>query len=144
MLDISNPYKVLSEKGYLFTSGNSVVSWQSMKQTMVSTSSNHSELLVIRRASYMCIWLRSIIQHIRQTCGLSSIKNNPIILYEDNAACIAQIKGGYIKGYWTKHILSKLFNTLEFQKNSDIDIQQISSSDNLTDLFTKSLPNCDI
>ena len=113
MLDISNPYKVLSEKGYLFTFGNSVVSWRSMKQTMVATSSNHSKLLVIRRASYKCIWLRSIIQHIWETCGFSSIKNNPTIIYEDNVACIAQIKGGYIKGDRSKHISPKFFYTHE-------------------------------
>ena len=36
---------------------------------------------------------RSMTQHIRETCGLSSSKNLPTILYEDNIACIAQIKG---------------------------------------------------
>ena len=89
---------------YLFTSGNCVISWRSMKQTMVVTSSNHLELLVIPEASRECIWLRSIIQCIQETCGLSSIKNNITILYKDNAACIAQIKGGYTKGNRTKHI----------------------------------------
>lgn len=45
-----------------------------MKQTMVAISSNHSELLVIHKASRECNWVRSMIQHIRETCGLSSIK----------------------------------------------------------------------
>ena len=81
-----------------------------------------------------------MIQHIRETCGLSSIKNNPTILYEDNAACIVQIKSGYIKGDRTKHISPKFFYTHELQKNDEIDIKQIRSSDNLADFFTKSLP----
>jgi hypothetical protein len=72
---------------------------------------------------------------------LSSIKGSPTILYEDNAACITQIRGGYIKGDRTKHISPKFFYTHELQKNSDIDIKQIRSSDNLAELFTKSLPN---
>ena len=71
---------------------------------MVATSSNHSEILVMHEASREFVWLRSMIQHIKESCGLSSIKNNPTLLYEDNAACIAQIKGGYIKGDRTKHI----------------------------------------
>ena len=61
-------------------------------------------------------------------------------MYEDNAACIAQLKGGYIKGDWTKHILPKFFFTHDLQRNGEIEVQQIRSSDNLADLFTKALP----
>ena len=82
-----------------------------------------------------------MIQHIRESCGLSSIKNNPIILYEDNAACIEQIKGGYIKGDRTKYISLKFFYTHELQKDSEIDVQQIRSNDNLAYLFTKVMPS---
>ena len=62
------------------------------------------------------------------------------MLFEDNAACIAQIKSGYIEGDWTKHISPKFFYTYELQKNGEIDVCQIRSSDNLANLFTKSLP----
>ena len=55
-------------------------------------------------------------------------------------ACIAQLKRGFIKGCRTKHISPKLFYTDELQKNGDINVQQICSSDNVADLFTKSLP----
>ena len=58
---------------------------------MVTTSSNHSEILAIHEASRECIWLRSMIQHIQELCGLSSIKGDATILFEDNVACIAQI-----------------------------------------------------
>ena len=47
---------------------------------------------------------------------------------------------GYIKGDRTKHISPKFFFTCDIQKDGEIDIQQISSSKNLADLFTKSLP----
>ena len=66
-----------------------------------------------------------MIQHIRESCGLSSIKGDPTILFEDNVACIAQITGGYIKGDKTKHILPKFFYTDELQKSGEIDVQQI-------------------
>ena len=107
---------------------------------MVATSSNHSEILAMHEASRECVLLRSMIQHIRESCGLFSIKNNPTVLYEDNVACIAQIKGGYIKGDRTKQISPKFFYTHELQKDGEIDVQQIRSNDNLADLFTKSLP----
>ena len=86
------------------------------------------------------MWLRSMIQHIRDSSGLSSISNTTTSLYEDNTACIAQLKGGYIKGDRTKHISPKFFHTHELQNNGEIDIQQIRSSDNPVDLFTKALP----
>ena len=79
-----------------------------------------------------------MIQHIRESCGLSSIKGDPSILSDDNAACIAQLIGGDIKRDRTKHILPKFFYTHELQKSGEIDMQQIRSSDNLADLFTKS------
>lgn len=72
-------------------------------------------------------------------CGFLK-KNIPTILFEDNTACIEQLKEGYIKGDRTKHISSKFFFTHDLQKNGDIKVQQIRSSDNLADLFTKSLP----
>ena len=107
---------------------------------MAATSSNHSELLAIHEASRECMWLRSMIQHIRDSSGLSPISNTTTSLYEDNTACIAQLKGGYIKRDQTKHISPKFFHTHELQNNGEIDIQQIRSSDNLADLFTKALP----
>ena len=61
-------------------------------------------------------------------------------MYEDNVACITQLKGGYIKGDRTKHISPKFFFTHDLQQNGEIEVQQIRSSDNLTDLFTKSFP----
>ena len=81
-----------------------------------------------------------MIQHIQESCGLSSIKDDPTIYFEDNVACIAQITGDYIKGDRTKHISPKFFCTHELQKSGEIDVQQIRSSDNLADLVTKSLP----
>ena len=84
-----------------------------MKQMIAATSSNHSEILAIHEASRECAWLRSMTQHIRVDCGMSEGKDAPTIMYEDNAACIAQLKDGYIKGDRTKHILPKFFFTHE-------------------------------
>ena len=100
-----------SQIGYLFTCGNTAISWISIKQTLSATSSNHSKIIAIHEASSECVWLRSVIQHIQEKCGLSSIKGSPMILYEKNAACTAQIRGGYIKGDRTKYISPKLFYT---------------------------------
>ena len=86
---LSNPHKGKSQIGYVFNCNGTVISWRSVKQTMVATSSNHSEILAIHEASHECIWLRSMIQHIQEACGLSSIKGDSTILFEDNVTCIA-------------------------------------------------------
>ncbi|KAL0439224.1 UNVERIFIED_CONTAM: Secreted RxLR effector protein [Sesamum latifolium] len=136
---LSYPHNGRSQTDYLFLCGGTTISWRSMKQAITTTSSNRAEIIVINEASRECVWLRSMIQHIRGTCGLSFEKIIPTILYEDNAACIAQLKEGYIKGDRTKHISPKFFFTHDLQKNGDIDDQQVRSSDNLADLFTKAL-----
>lgn len=103
--------------------------------------SNHSEILALYEASHECVWLISIIHHIRSTCYLSLVKNTPTTIYEDNDAGIAQIKAGYIKGDRTKHISPKFFHTHELQENQEIEVKQIRSSDNLADLFTNRYRN---
>ncbi|GJV65207.1 probable glucan 1,3-beta-glucosidase A [Tanacetum coccineum] len=93
-----DPYNGRSQTGYVFTSFNAAISWRSVKQTMSSTSSNHAEILAIHEASRECVWLRSVIQHIRESCGISSGQEAPTVVHEDIEACIAQLKDGYIKG----------------------------------------------
>ena len=111
-----------------------------MKQTIAATSSNHAEILAIHEASRECVWLRSMIQNIRNNCGLSSGKEATTVLFEDNTACIDQLDSGYIKGDRTKHIAPKFFFTHDLQKIKEIKVKQISSSENLADLFSKALP----
>ena len=95
----------------------------------------------MHKASRECIWPRSMIQHIQETCGLPSIRGNTTKLHEDIVACIVQIEGGFIKGDKTKHISPKFFYNQELQEKGEIDGQEIRSCNNLTDLFTKVLPS---
>ncbi|RDX76926.1 hypothetical protein CR513_43038, partial [Mucuna pruriens] len=71
----------------LFTYSGIVISWKHVKQTTTATSTNHVEILALNEAREMSI------------------------IYEDNVACITQLKERYINRNRTKHILSKLFFT---------------------------------
>ncbi|KAM1446751.1 hypothetical protein ACFXTO_005931 [Malus domestica] len=139
---LSDPHKARSQTGYVFKNGDTAISWCSTKQTLVATSSNHSEILVLHEAGRECSWLRSMIHHIRNSCGLTSKTDNPTVIHEDNTACVAQMKEGFIKGDKTKHISPKFFSAHELQKAKVIEVRQICSNENLADLFTKSLPKC--
>ena len=102
-----NPHKARSKTWYMFTYGNTIILWWLIEQTMVAASLNCSEILAIHEVSRKYMWLKFVIQYIWESWGLSSIKDNLTILYDDNIACITQIKKGCIKGHKIKHILPK-------------------------------------
>ena len=89
--------------------GTTAISWRSPKQTLIATSSNHSKIIALHEAVKESVWLRSVVAHIRESSGLTSTTDAPTCIYEDNAACIEQMKLGFVKGDNTKHILPKFF-----------------------------------
>ena len=137
---LSDPHNGRSQMGYVFMCGGASISWRSMKQTIAATSSNHAKILAIHEASRECVWLRNMTHHIHKVCNLFLEKEAPTVIHEDNAACITQLKDGYIKGDRVKRISPKFFFTHDLQKDGIITVQQIRSSENLADLFTKALP----
>jgi hypothetical protein len=128
-----DPHNVKSQTCFVFLNGGT------SKQTLVSTSTNHSEIIVLYEASREYVWLHRMVDHILKSCGIS-VLDTPIIIFEDNTACVVQIESGYIKNNITKHITPKLFYPHELQQNGEIEILQTKLCDNLADLFTKSLP----
>ena len=64
---------------------------KSSKQTLTATSTNHSEIIALYEASRECVWLRRMINHIQQSCGIGLIES-PTIIYEDNSACVTQMQ----------------------------------------------------
>jgi hypothetical protein len=105
---LSDHHNARSQTGFVFLHGGTAISWKSSKQTLVATSTNHSEIIALYEASRECVWLRRVINHIQQSCGIGAIES-PTIIYEDNVACVTQTQTGYIKNNITKHIAPKLF-----------------------------------
>ncbi|XP_057248902.1 secreted RxLR effector protein 161-like [Beta vulgaris subsp. vulgaris] len=137
---LSDPVKAKSQIGYIFSYGNTAISWKSTKQTLTATSSNQAELIALYEAGRECVWLRSLTHHILKESGIKETQEGPTIIHEDNTACIAQIKEGYIKGDRTKHIDPKFFSTHDLEKEGTINVTQVQSCNNLADLLTKVLP----
>ena len=123
-----DPYKARSQIGYT-TCGNTVISWWSIKHTM-TTNLDHLEIFAIDETSWECIWLRYIIQYTRESCELSSIKDNLTILYKDIVVCIVWIKEEYIKGDGTRYMSLKFVYTYKLWKSGEIVVQWVRSSDN--------------
>jgi hypothetical protein len=84
------PHNGKSQSGFLFLNGGTAISWNSYKHTLIGTSTNHSEILALYEAARECVWLHRVINHIQVSCGTEAIGSQTII-YEDNAACVAQM-----------------------------------------------------
>jgi hypothetical protein len=118
---LSNPRNGKSQTGFVFLHGGTTIQWKSSKQTLTATSTNHSEIIALYEASREYIWLRRMINHIQQSCGISAIES-PTIIHEDNSTCVTQMQTGYIKSNITKHIVPKLFYLHELQESGEINI----------------------
>nr|ABF96511.1 retrotransposon protein, putative, Ty1-copia subclass [Oryza sativa Japonica Group] len=84
---LSDPHNTRSQTGFVFLQGGTAISWKSSKQTLVATSTNHSEIIALYKASRECVWLRSMVNHILTSCSIGSLES-PTIIYEDNGACV--------------------------------------------------------
>jgi hypothetical protein len=103
-----------SQTGYVFLYGNTAISWKSTKETLTCTSSNHAEIIALHEASRECIWLECIMDYMNVQYNLR-VLTKPIILFEDNSACVEQVSKGFIKEDIIKHIAPKFFFTHEQQ-----------------------------
>jgi hypothetical protein len=84
--------------------------------------------------------LRSMDKIILSQCGLAQ-ENKPTIIFEDNAACVAQVGEGFIKSNRVKHIPPQFFGyTQELIQSEQIEVKKVESAHNIADMLTKALP----
>jgi hypothetical protein len=75
----------------MFLHAGTAISWKSCKHILIDTSTNHSEIVALYEYTREYSWLRRVINHIQVSYGIELIGSLTII-YEDNAACIAQMQ----------------------------------------------------
>ena len=128
----SNDPEAHSTTGYLLQLfAQHTVVWVSHRQTKVALSTMTAEYYALCEVTRDIIWLRQFLNSL----GISVKEPTPI--YEDNASCIAIAKNPTNhKG--TRELNTKLF-FIRDELDSSIQLRAISSTDNLADIFTKSL-----
>ena len=135
---LSDPHKARSQTGYVFTIGGTVISWRStQKQTLVATSSNHTETIVLHEACRECVCFRSMSHYIQESSGLVNEKE-PTKIFEDISACVAQLKECYIKA--TEQSISLQDFSHAYRSSREIKKWTSSMYGHPADLFTKALP----
>jgi hypothetical protein len=129
-----------SQTGYIFLKNNAPIVWKSVKQTVTATSTNHSEIIAFHEATREAVWLRNMNQIILSQCGITQ-ETTPTVIFEDNAACVAQVSEGFIKSDRVKHIPPEILGyTQELIQTKQVDVKKIESSHNIADMLTKALP----
>jgi hypothetical protein len=122
-----------STSGEVFMMSGGPVSWSSKKQATVALSTTEAEYVAMTRSSKQAMWMYSFLDELRMP------QERPALLYGHNmgAAALAQDAKGHAR---IKHIDIHEHYICECVAAGDIEIQQITSAENLADIFTKVLP----
>jgi len=121
-----------STSGYAFSCGSSYIFWCNKKQDSVSLSTTEAEYKAPSLAAQECVWLRRLIEDI-----YSPIQK-PTIIYGDNQS-VLKLTTNPICHARTKHIEIEHHFNREKVLMGLIEVFEVRSKDNITDIFTKSL-----
>ena len=122
-----------STSGYVFTMSGGAVSWSSKRQATVALSTVEAEYVAMSRCAQQMVWMHSWLDEV-------AIKHSsPGQIKGDNRGAIALTKNTKDHGK-VKHIDIRHHYIRELIQSGAVNIEHVSSGDNLADLFTKSLP----
>jgi len=121
-----------STEGNIFIIIGEPVSWKSKKQETVALSTVEAEYMGFSRATTQVLWISKYFTEI----GLPTSK--PIVVHMDNNGSISHSLNDK-NHHKTKHIDMQHHFIKDQVKYGNITFQYIPSSENVADLFTKSL-----
>ena len=113
--------------------GNALISWKCKKQNRVSKSSTEAEYRAMSAACSEIIWLRGLLAEL----GFSQAHPTP--LHADNTSAI-QIAANPVYHERTKHIEVDCHSIREAYDHLVITLPHISTTLQVADIFTKSMP----
>ena len=119
--------------GYNFSFGNGVFSWASLKQNLVTLSTAEAKYVLAYEAIAQVIWLRIVLEDL----GESQIEAT--LLMYDNMFAISMTRNPVFHQK-TRHINIRFHFIREALQEGVIDVKFCQSEDQLTDIFTKTLP----
>ena len=119
--------------GYCFFIGNSLVSWKTKKQTIVSCSSSEAEYRALASATCELQWLSYLLRDLR-----IPLSKTPV-LYCDNHSAL-HIAANPVFHERTKHLDIDCHLVREKSQAGLMLLLPVPSSNQLADIFTKALP----
>jgi len=121
-----------SISGFGIKAFDNFVFWKSKKQATVSLSSSEAEYIALSDCTTECIFVAQLISEILERSAF------PVILYEDNQSTIKI--ANTLETKRSKHIDIKHHFIRECVSNDKIQINYVSTSERIADIFTKALP----
>ena len=118
--------------GQVFFIGNSAISWNTVKQNVVTLSSCEAEYIAASTATCQGMW---IIQFIEE---LLSTKVSPFKLFVDNKSAIALSKNPS-QHRRSKHIETKFHFIRDCVEKGYVKVEYVKTESQLADSFTKPL-----
>ena len=122
-----------STSGYVFIMAGGPVTWSSKRQTTVALSTVEAEYVAMSRCAQQMVWVQSWLKEVEVEFS------TPGLISGDSRGAIALTKNTKDHGK-VKHIDIQHHYIRELLKSKVISIEQVSSAENLADLFTKPLP----
>jgi len=114
--------------------GSSMISWMSRKQEKVDLSSVEAKYVAGYEVSREAVWLRKLLS------DLFKGPKDPIVILCDNTSCIRLFEDPVFHGK-TKHINNKYHYIQELVQNGVLQLQYISTNEQVADILTKYLLN---
>jgi hypothetical protein len=119
--------------GYVFMMNGGAISWKSTKQKIVTLSSMESEYVALTDAAKEGLFLKQLINEQQPNNN-----DKPILIYEDNQSAI-KTSQNRIHNSRSKHIDVRHHFIREQVERKQIKLEYIPTTDQIADIFTKSL-----
>ena len=121
-----------SISGYLMFINGCLISWGSKRQQSVALSSMEAEYMALCLATQEAVWLIEILNNLK------FLQRSPIIIHEDNKACI-DFSNHNVHHAKSKHIQQRYHYTRDVIQKGKISLAYIPTSENPADIMTKPL-----
>nr|CAN64403.1 hypothetical protein VITISV_024940 [Vitis vinifera] len=121
-----------STSGYIFMLAGEAVSWKSVKQTLIASSTMEVEFIACYKTSNHGIWLRNFITQLRIIDGIEK----PLRINCDNKAAELYSKNNRSSSK-SKHIDIKFLVVKERVQSLQVSIEHISTNSMIADPLTK-------
>jgi hypothetical protein len=129
-----DPVDRRSTSGYVVFLGSTPITWVSKKQCTVSRSLTEAEYRSLASATAELYWIRMVLR------DLGIFLSNTPVLWCDNLSALALASNPVFHAR-TKHIEVDYHFVREKVVRRDVAVKFISTSDQLADILTKSLPS---
>ena len=118
--------------GFIYFLADAPISWQTRQQPSVALSTMESEFMAACAAAQESVWLIQLLKEL--SCEFTE----PVVLYEDNKACLDYSKNS-TNHQRTKHISVRYHFIRDLITERVLQLKQIPSEENIADILTKPL-----